>query len=102
MAGYGGVQPNNFSLYTQNAKVARELLEKDENMKDMCRPVDRVKTSDIRPEAPLPGEEIEPPPRYVPKGGQRMPEETEQSLFENSRPTPSGEPHEIPEEGKDS
>ena len=50
-------------------------MEKDAEVKDMYKPVDRDKASDIRPEAPLPGEEIEPPPRDIPKGGLRPPDD---------------------------
>ena len=49
-----------------SAKSARELLEKEEEMKDHFKPVDTSKTHDIRSEAPLPGEEVDPPPRDIP------------------------------------
>ena len=67
-----GCEAEQLQLLYPSAKVAREFLEKDANMKDMCIPVDFTKTSDIQPEAPFPGEEVEPPPRDLPRGGRRI------------------------------
>ena len=48
-----------------SAVSARKLLEQEGHVS----PPDPGKAQDIRAEAPLPGEEVEPPPRDIPPGG---------------------------------
>ena len=68
-----GCAPEQLRLLHPAAKAARASAEEDEELKKLLSKVDKVQGYDIRAEAPLPDEDVEPPPEDIPAEGLHLP-----------------------------